>query len=83
MHLVRDVDVDPFRQSIVKHIVGIARENGIKIVAEGIETKEEWNWMKSLGVDVLQGYLFSKPVEAAKVRTARNSALAAWESRKR
>lgn len=77
MHLVRDIDIDPFRQSIVTHIVAIARENGIKVVAEGIETHEEWNWMKKVGIDLFQGYLFSKPVDADKVRGARNPKLSA------
>lgn len=77
MHLVRDVDSDPFRQSIVKHIVAIARENNIKIVAEGIETVAEWSWLKPLGVDLFQGFLFARPVEAERVRTARALNLAA------
>jgi EAL domain-containing protein (putative c-di-GMP-specific phosphodiesterase class I) len=70
MHLVRDIDIDPFRQSIVTHICAIAAENDIKIVAEGIETTQELAWLKRTGVDLLQGYLFSKPVEASAVRAA-------------
>ncbi len=70
MHLIRDIDIDPFRQSIVRHIVEIARENGIKVVAEGLEKAEEHAWLSKLNVDLCQGYLFSKPVEATQVRAA-------------
>ncbi len=49
-------------QSIVKAVIDMAHDTGIKIIAEGIETVDEFNTMKSLGVDYIQGFFFSKPL---------------------
>ncbi|MCR4739906.1 MAG: EAL domain-containing protein [Lachnospiraceae bacterium] len=43
-------------------MVGILHKMGIKIVAEGIETEEQINVMRDLGVEYIQGYYFSKPI---------------------
>ena len=40
----------------------MAHSIGIKIVAEGIETQEQFDAMKALGVDFIQGFYFSKPL---------------------
>jgi EAL domain-containing protein (putative c-di-GMP-specific phosphodiesterase class I) len=37
---------------------------GVKVVSEGVETQEEYAYIKGLDVDELQGYLLSKPVDA-------------------
>lgn len=74
MHLVRDVDRDAFRQSIVRHIIAIAREAGIKIVAEGIETSAELQWLRRHNVDLLQGYALARPMAAEQVLTLRHAA---------
>ncbi|MDX2143374.1 MAG: EAL domain-containing protein [Rhodospirillaceae bacterium] len=70
MHLIRGVDTDVYRQSIVGHIVGIAKDNGVNIVAEGIESDGELAWLKTQGIDLAQGYLLSRPVDAGAVRAA-------------
>ena len=61
MHLIRGVDADPFRQSIVRNIVSIARETGIKVIAESVETDAELGWVKQAGIDFVQGYLLARP----------------------
>lgn len=48
--------------TIVKAVVEMARSLGIKVTAEGVETQEQQNWMKQLGCDSAQGYLFSRPL---------------------
>ncbi|WP_022670700.1 EAL domain-containing protein [Hippea alviniae] len=50
--------------SIVKTILFMAKELGIKTVAEGVETKEQANLLKQIGCDYLQGFLFYKPMPA-------------------
>jgi len=50
-------------------IIVMAKELGIKVVAEGIETKEQLLILKSMGCDYGQGYLFSKPLSKANVET--------------
>ena len=49
---------------IVELIIDIARYLSVPIVAEGVETKEQADSLKSLGCDIIQGYYFSKPIPA-------------------
>ena len=51
---------------IVRTIIMLAKNLHIEVVAEGIETVEQAEYLKTLGCDYGQGYLFSKPVEAQK-----------------
>lgn len=48
--------------SIVKTIINLANNLGIGIVAEGVETKEQFNILERCNIDSIQGYLFSKPM---------------------
>lgn len=64
MDLVRGIDQDGFKQSIVHHLVQIARSEGIKVIGEGVETAGERDWLVAEGVDYLQGYLFARPAPA-------------------
>lgn len=48
--------------SIVRSLIHMAQLLGMNIIAEGIETNEQWKSLQSLGVTMGQGYLFSKPV---------------------
>ncbi len=61
MDLVRGIHRDASKQTIVDSILRIAQKNGICSVAEGIETAEEAEWLKTAGADYLQGYYFGKP----------------------
>ena len=47
---------------LLSSIVDIIKSLGATIVCEGVETKEQWDTLKKLGVNLLQGYLFSKPI---------------------
>ncbi len=62
MELVRNIDTSRSRQAIAKGVVRICEELGIRIIAEGIETVGEWRFFQDLGVRLMQGYLFSKPM---------------------
>ena len=48
-------------QSIVRGVSRICDELGIAIIAEGIETIDEYHCLHSFGIQLMQGYLFSKP----------------------
>lgn len=61
LHIIRDIDKDPFKQSIVKFIVGFCRETNIVSIAEGIETENELETILSLGVDAGQGFFLFRP----------------------
>lgn len=62
MGLVRDIHVSKSRQAIVRGIAGIASELNIMLVAEGVEVLDEYLCLRDLGIDLMQGYLFSKPL---------------------
>jgi EAL domain-containing protein (putative c-di-GMP-specific phosphodiesterase class I) len=59
--IVRDVHISDFKQAVAKALKIMADESGCKVLAEGIETKEEFDWFKNLGVDYAQGYYLAKP----------------------
>ena len=52
----RDIDSDPVRRALAASLVAFAREIGATIVAEGIQTREELDTLRSLGVTHGQGY---------------------------
>ena len=47
---------------VMNATIRMIQELGLKIVAEGIETKDQLDTMAELGVDYIQGYYFSKPL---------------------
>ncbi|MBP7334866.1 EAL domain-containing protein [Niveispirillum sp.] len=64
MALIRGIEQDHYKQSIVRHLVGIAGDTGARIVAEGIETDAERDWVRTANVDLMQGYLLGRPAAA-------------------
>ena len=61
MELIRNIDYDHVRQAIVAGIVEVCTRLKIDIVAEGIETAEESQYLRSAGVRYQQGYWFARP----------------------
>lgn len=61
MELIRDINSDKKRQLIVTHCLNMFKDLNITALAEGIETVEEYVWLKHAGVELMQGYLFAKP----------------------
>lgn len=59
--LVRGIDRDELRQAMAAGIQYYALRTGCRLVAEGVETIEEANTLRALGVDLAQGYLFGRP----------------------
>ena len=59
---VVNYQTDPKTAVILSHIVGLGRDLGIDIIAEGIESTDDEAHLKSLGCNIGQGYLLSKPV---------------------
>ena len=56
---------DPEVLEIVKVIVALAHNLGMEVVAEGIEEQDQMATLKTLGCELGQGYLFSKPADAS------------------
>ena len=63
MGLVRDVDQKRVNQQVVKAIHEMGQGVGATVIAEGIESREELQALKDLGVRYAQGYLFGRPLE--------------------
>lgn len=53
--------------AIVKSILSLAKNLGLAVVAEGVETAKQLNCIRSYGCDLVQGYFYSKPVSAEKI----------------
>ncbi len=61
MDLLRGIDADPVRQTIVEAMLTMCRKLGVEVIAEGIETVAEYEWFRDTDVRYAQGYLFAKP----------------------
>lgn len=64
---VRDMLVRPDCAAIVKSVIGLARDLQISIVAEGVESAEQLNFLRHADCDEVQGYFIGRPVEAEHV----------------
>ncbi len=63
--LVRDIDHDPARQALVSGMRHFADLTGTLLLGEGVETAAEADVLRSLGVDLGQGYYFGRPAIAS------------------
>jgi len=61
MHLVRGIHERGPRQAIVSGILHTCRDLGIDIIAEGVETRQEYRWLRDEGILLYQGLLFAPP----------------------
>jgi diguanylate cyclase (GGDEF)-like protein/PAS domain S-box-containing protein len=61
---VQDVVNDPYATSLCRAIISMAKALDMNVVAEGVETETQARFLSEAGCDQLQGYLFSKPVQA-------------------
>jgi len=61
MTLTRDIDADPARRALATAMVSFALEIGATMIAEGIETEQEFRTLRSLGIGLGQGYFLGVP----------------------
>lgn len=61
MNIIRGIDIDLNRQKLLRNMLSYAKNRDIKIIAEGIETKDEMDKLIEFGVDYMQGYYLGKP----------------------
>ena len=66
-------------RSIIKGISQLTRDLGMELVAEGIETHDQLDVIRELGINAVQGYLFSKPLPVAVLRTTIREPIVAAE----
>lgn len=61
IELVRNVDVDRFKGEIAKKLIEAARTLELSVIAEGVETKGEFDWVVANGANFVQGFYVGKP----------------------
>lgn len=61
MELIRGLDRDGKKAIILRHVIAMCRDLGVALVAEGVETAEEYAALRDLGVTLFQGYYLAKP----------------------
>lgn len=61
MELIRDVDSSIPKQIIVGSVIDMCRQLKVVIVAEGVESTAERDYLYAAGIDFMQGYLFARP----------------------
>ena len=59
---VRDISTDPDDKAIVVAIISLAKNLGLKTIAEGVETVAQLDLLRELGCDEVQGFYYSKPL---------------------
>jgi EAL domain-containing protein (putative c-di-GMP-specific phosphodiesterase class I) len=64
IEFIRNIEHDEKDLRLVELIVDIARYLGVPVVAEGVETESQLRLLKNAGCDLVQGYLFSRPLPA-------------------
>jgi len=62
---VRDMTVAPSDQAIIEAIISMAHKLKIRVIAEGVETREQRQMLLDAGCDFAQGYLFAKPMPSS------------------
>jgi diguanylate cyclase (GGDEF)-like protein/PAS domain S-box-containing protein len=62
---VRNIGLDPDDEAIVQATIGMAHNLNRAVVAEGVEIEAHLDFLRDLGCEVLQGYLFCRPLPAA------------------
>jgi diguanylate cyclase (GGDEF)-like protein len=63
---IRDIVTDKAAASLATSIISMAHRLGVRVIAEGVETKAQLNFLKAYKCDEIQGYFFSEPVPADK-----------------
>ncbi|MGZ8158100.1 MAG: putative bifunctional diguanylate cyclase/phosphodiesterase [Methylobacter sp.] len=61
-YLMRDIVIDSCDAMIVKTIIDMTRNLGVDVIAEGMETEQQFSCLKPFGCSAFQGYLFGKPM---------------------
>jgi diguanylate cyclase (GGDEF)-like protein/PAS domain S-box-containing protein len=78
---VRDVTTDESAAAIVSYVINLAHTLRLAVVAEGVETEEQWSFLKLNACDHMQGFLFSHPLPAGEAEAFMRTELAKFSSR--
>jgi EAL domain-containing protein (putative c-di-GMP-specific phosphodiesterase class I) len=64
---IQDIQVRDAETGLVKTIIDMGHVLGMEVVAEGVETREQLEYLKQHGCDAVQGFFFSRPLPAAEI----------------
>ncbi|MFT6520040.1 MAG: EAL domain-containing protein (putative c-di-GMP-specific phosphodiesterase class I) [Candidatus Azotimanducaceae bacterium] len=67
---VSQIGVDNRGDALVRTIVTLAKNLGLRVVAEGVDTLEQETFLRTLGCDDAQGYFYFKPLPASDLKAA-------------
>ncbi len=68
MQFVQAAETDGVARAIVENSIELAKQLGMKVIAEGVQTAGQWRWLKARGCHLAQGFLVSRPLSAADLR---------------
>ncbi|MDE7185260.1 MAG: EAL domain-containing protein, partial [Lachnospiraceae bacterium] len=75
MGLIKHIDQTPSTQALVRSTIDYCHQNQLMVIAEGIETQSEYNTIKDLGADFVQGFFLAKPTFTLYNETTDNTKL--------
>ena len=64
---IQDALIDRNSEAIVEIIMSLAVNLGLRVVAEGVETEDQWSFLKGNNCHSFQGYYFGRPVDVAEL----------------
>jgi EAL domain-containing protein (putative c-di-GMP-specific phosphodiesterase class I) len=62
MALIKNIHTDEDRQSLTKNMIAHGKRAGIRVLAEGVELKEEMEYLIEAGIDLMQGFYLCQPM---------------------
>ncbi len=66
--LIDKIHNEEFEYAIVKSVIEMSKIKGLKVIAEGVEEKEQFECLKDMGCNEIQGYYFSRPVNIEDIK---------------
>lgn len=64
---IRDIETDPKDAELSRAIISMAHGLNLEVIGEGVETEEQYTFLKNNQINMIQGFLFSKPVPAVQL----------------
>ena len=61
---IAEIGVDPRAGSLTKAIIGLAHSLDLNVIAEGVESQQQLDFLNKNSCDIVQGYLFSRPIDS-------------------
>ena len=62
---VRDIETDESDAAIIRSIISLGHRLNLRVIAEGVETQEQLDFLRIRGCDEMQGYFYARPMSAA------------------